>query len=55
MFSRTEGEAQHYLEPRIDKDSLDLWLTVNKILEHLDTIFQDYFEAERSENSFYAL
>jgi len=55
VFSRTEGEAQRHLDPQIDKDSPDPWLTVNEMLEHLDTIFQDHFEAERSENSFYAL
>ena len=55
MFSCTEGEAQRHLEPRIDEDSPDPWLTVNEMLEHLDTIFQDHFEAERSKNSFYAL
>ena len=55
VFSRTEGEAQRHLEPRIDEDSLEPWLTVNEMLEHLDTIFRDHFEAEWSKNSFHVL
>lgn len=55
VFSRTEGKAQSYLEPRINEDSLEPWLTVEDMLTHLDTIFRNHFEAEQSENAFYAL
>jgi hypothetical protein len=55
VFSCTEGRAQSFLEPRIDEDSLDPWLTVDEMLEYLKTVFQNYFETEQSENSFYAL
>ena len=55
VFSRTEGEAQRHLEPRIDEDSLDPWLAVDGMLAHLDTIFQNHFEAKQSKNAFYAL
>lgn len=55
VFSCTEGRAQTFLEPRIDEASLDPWLTVDEILEYLDTIFRNHFETEQSENSFYAL
>jgi len=55
VFSRTEGKAQSYLEPRIDEGSLDPWLTVDDMLEYLGTVFRNHFEAEQSENAFYAL
>jgi hypothetical protein len=34
------------LEPRIDEDSLDPWLTVDEILEYLNIVFRNYFETE---------
>jgi hypothetical protein len=55
VFSRTTGEAQRHLEPRIDEKSLDPWASVDEMLDHLDTCFRNYFEAEQSENAFYAL
>lgn len=55
VFSCTKGEAQRHLEPRIDEESRDPWQSVDEILQHLDTIFRDHFEAERSENAFHAL
>jgi Zinc knuckle len=55
VFSCTEGEAQRHLEPRIDEDSAEPWRSVDEMLQHLNTIFRDHFEAERSENAFYAL
>jgi hypothetical protein len=55
VFGCTEGKAQSFLEPRIDEDSLDPWLTVDEMLEYLNTVFRNHFETEQSENSFYAL
>ena len=55
VFSCTEGEAQRHLEPRIDEDSAEPWRSVDEMLAHLNTIFRNHFEAERSENAFYAL
>jgi hypothetical protein len=55
VFSRTEGKAQKYLEPRIDEDSLDPWMTVDEMLAYLDINFRNHFEAEQAENEFYAL
>jgi hypothetical protein len=55
VFSCTTGEAQRHLEPRLDEDSLEPWLSVDEILAHLDTIFRNHFEAEEAENLFYAL
>jgi hypothetical protein len=55
VFSCTEGEAQRHLEPRIDEDSAEPWRSVDEMLAHLNTIFRNHFEAERSENAFHAL
>jgi hypothetical protein len=55
VFSRTEGKAQSFLEPRIDEESLDPWLTVDEVLEYLNTVFRNHFETEQCENEFYAL
>ena len=55
VFSRTTGEAQQHLDPRIDEDSLDPWLTVDEMLEFLDTVYRDYYEAERADNAFHQL
>ena len=43
MFSCTTSEAQLYLEPWIDKDSIEPWQTVEEILAYLDIIFWNYF------------
>jgi hypothetical protein len=55
VFSCTKGEAQRHLEPRIDEESAEPWRSIDEMLEYLSTIFRDHFEAERSEDSFYAL
>lgn len=55
VFSRTEGKAQLHLESRIDEENRDPWISVNEILEYLDTVFRDHFEVERCENAFYTL
>ena len=55
VFSKTKGEAQGHLEPRIDEDCGNPWQSVDEIFEYLNTIYRDYFEAERAENEFYIL
>ncbi|MDA4119332.1 MAG: CCHC-type zinc finger protein [Thaumarchaeota archaeon] len=54
-FSKTTGEAQRHLEPRMDEDSEDPWSSVSEILAHLDTCFLNHFEAQEAEDSFYEL
>jgi hypothetical protein len=54
-LSRTKGKAQKYLEPRIDEDSLDPWLSIDEMLAYLDTIYRNYFKAEQAKNEFYTL
>jgi Zinc knuckle len=55
VFSKTKGEAQLHLEPRIEEDCADPWQSVDEMLQYLDTIYRDYFEAERAENKFHIL
>jgi hypothetical protein len=55
VFGRTKGKAQRHLEPRIDEECTDPWLSVDEMLQYLDTIYRDYYEAERAENAFFEL
>jgi hypothetical protein len=55
VFSKTTGKAQRYLEPRIDEECADPWLSVDEMLQYLDTVFRNYFEAQQAEDEFVVL
>jgi hypothetical protein len=55
VFGRTKGEAQRHLQPRMEEGAPDPWEDVNEMLEHLDSCFQNYYEADEAENEFYIL
>jgi hypothetical protein len=55
VFGKTKGEAQRHLLPRMEEGAPDPWKNVNEMLEHLDSCFQNYYEAEEAENAFYPL
>jgi hypothetical protein len=55
VFGKTKGEAQRHLLPRMEEGASDPWKSVNEMLEHLDSCFQNYYEAEEAENAFYTL
>ena len=55
LFGKTKGEAQRHLLPRMEDSAPDPWESVNEMLDHPDSCFQNYYEAEEAENAFYTL
>ena len=49
---RTDGEANDHIEPRLEKDAVDLYTTYEEVLEHLQSIYKDPNRLFNAKNDF---
>src|SRR6266487_6391733 len=48
VFSRTSGDAQKHLNPRIGDNAVDWFRTATKIIDHLSGIYKDLFRVQNA-------
>jgi zinc knuckle protein len=52
VFSRTGGNAQKHLQPRISSSSVDPFMTADEMIEHLASIYEDPFKVQNARRDY---